>query len=89
MFCVSVTERQARLLPLDYAPQVPPEMLHELEQVGRRIGMSLYELEMLGQDASAIEKFLYDRQHRGHEAAVANAPWPVLEAQMGQRRTID
>lgn len=86
MYRITVTVPPARLLPLDYAPEVPPELLHEMECLGKRMGLALDDLELLGQDAGAIETFLQANSAQGPAAAIDAVAWEELEALWAKRR---
>lgn len=46
------------MLPLDYAPNVPRRIVEALEKQGRANGLSLIEIEALGQDPRAAAGFV-------------------------------
>lgn len=46
------------MLNLAYSPEVPKAMIEMLEHYGKRMGMSLEEMETLGQSLQSVEQFL-------------------------------
>jgi hypothetical protein len=49
---------ERRLLALDYHPSVPPALVAHMERLGRRLGLPLDTLELLGQEASVCQGFI-------------------------------
>jgi hypothetical protein len=47
-----------RLLDLAYDPAIPPALLARMERIGRRLGLPMATLELLGQDATVCEAFV-------------------------------
>lgn len=55
---LSAAGRYTRVLPLDYGPDVPKRLIEALERYGRASGLSLVEIERLGQDPKAAAGFV-------------------------------
>jgi len=71
------------LLELDYGPDVPLAVLHALERAGRRIGLPLHQMELLGQDEQTARGFVAAvEEGRQEEYIEGHVDWAVLEAKL-------
>lgn len=72
-------------LELDYSPHVPLAELHALEQVARRVGLPLHELELLGQDRALAAAFVAAHSEGQEKAFLEEVDWDHLEVLRGKR----
>ncbi len=84
----NLLEGPVRLLDLDYAPEVPDNLLARMERIGRDAGMPLAQLELLGQDATACWEFNHLSETVSVEGAILSMDWIKLDAILQSRRAV-
>lgn len=70
---------------LDYAANLSPELVCELERAGRWIGLPLRELELLGQSQEHAQAFVESVDTGRHEDFLDHVDWQVLQAMLHDR----
>lgn len=75
-----------RLLPLDYDPQVPVQVIAGMERVCKAAGLPLEQIELLGQDEAACRDFVHLADLVGVESAILTTDWLLLESRWQDRR---
>lgn len=77
-----------RLLPLEYHPEVSAEALERLENAARVYGLSLNELELLGQDSEYAAGFTQAVLEGDVERYLPLVPWDFLERRLLTQKTV-
>lgn len=75
-----------KLLPLDYDPEVPVDVLQAMEAQAKAAGLPLDQIELLGQDEQVCRDFTHIARHAGIEAALLTTDWLLLEASWQVRK---
>ncbi len=70
---------------LDYAANLSPELVCELERAGRWIGLPLRELELLGQSREHTEAFVESVDTGTHEEFLDHVDWRLLQTLLHDR----
>ncbi|HLE97420.1 MAG TPA: hypothetical protein VI997_08635 [Candidatus Thermoplasmatota archaeon] len=74
------------MLPLDYAPQLPRRLVEALERWGRAEGLSLIELELVGQDPAVAAGFVAAARRRAGRAFLASVDTEALQRTLETRQ---
>lgn len=70
---------------LDYAANLSPELVCELERAARWIGLPLREIELLGQSEEHAEAFVKSVDTGKHERFLDEVDWRQLESLLHDR----
>lgn len=71
-------ERPYRFLGLDYAPDVAPRLLEAMERAGKRTGISLEHMELLGQTETAARDFVHAVEAGEEDEFLDHIYWDTL-----------
>ncbi len=75
----------AIMFSLDYAPDIDPVTLERLEQVGRDVGLSLGQIELLGQSQELAVDFISSAVHGDLDGFMTAVDWHRLEDLLERR----
>jgi hypothetical protein len=70
---------------LDFHPGLPVEIRVDLVELGRREGLALWQLELLGQDEGIAETFVNAVGRGEADEFLAQVEWDALEARYQDR----
>lgn len=71
---------------LDFDPRLHDDLRAALQRSARRVGLSLDQLELLGQDATAATGFVRSVSRGRSDDFLARVDWTHLEARLDGRR---
>ncbi len=73
-------------MDLDLHPALPLEVRMDLTEAARRVGVPLWQLELLGQDEAVAQAFIRAARQGNGQAYMRDVEWDVLEARYQARR---
>ncbi len=73
-------------MELDFHPGLALEVRMDLEEAGRRAGLPLWQLELIGQDETTAVQFTQAARRGEARGFLEEVDWDVLEARFQARR---
>lgn len=71
---------------LDYTEQMTDEMIAELEEAARAVGIPLRELELIGQDTKIARRFVASVRQGDQDTFLDAVEWSHLKARLHSRQ---